>query len=179
MGENENELEIGEQAPFDIFSQLGVSAESVERFLRERDRFDTSKQICMCGHAINKHSGYERDCGICLTGRHYCPCAKPNPVLIASDSRYFMRKTYGTGSKHALSSGMLRLQQEKKKATWLIEPGCWFPDCNSGNPLIFPVALDDSNSIIERPGPKNVMLCETCILRLQGLAGNEGRGWVW
>ncbi len=168
--------DVEKESPFD---SLGISQESVEKFLGDRDRYDQSKQVCICGHAINKHSKYEEGYGMCITGRHYCPCKQKNPVLYSNDTRYFMRKTYGPGSKHALSAGLLRLRQVKKKAYWLEEPACWNPNCESGNPLIFPVALDKSSRVINEPGPINVLLCETCILNMKGVPGNEGKGWIW
>jgi hypothetical protein len=161
------------------FESLGISVESVEKFLGDRDRYDQSKYVCICGHAINKHSGYETGYGVCLTGRHYCPCRQKQPVLYANDTRYFMRKTFGLGSKHALSAGLLRLAQEGKKAHWLETPKCWSNNCQSGNPLIFPVPLDLKNQIVNKPGPINVLMCETCILNMKGAPGNEGKGWVW
>lgn len=162
-----------------IFDGLGISEESVSRFLSDRDRYDSSKHVCICGHAINKHSGYEEGYGLCITGRHWCPCKMKRPVLFANDTRYFMRKTYGSGSRHALSTGLQRLAQVGKKAYWLEPPECWNDKCTSGNPLIFPVAMDSNSRIVKEPGPINVLLCETCILNSLGVPGNEGKGWVW
>ncbi len=168
--------EPSQGSPFDM---LGVKPENVQKFFDQRDRFDTSKHVCICGHAINKHSGYEEGHGVCLTGRHYCPCKNQTPVLVSNDTRYFMRKTYGPGSKHALVAGLMRLRHVGKQATWLEAPSCWTPDCNSGNKLIFPVALDKTNRVLDKPGPVNVFLCETCVLTLKGVPGNEGKGWIW
>ena len=179
MENNETSMSSQSDAEDSPLDALGISQESVEKFLGDRDRYDHSKHVCICGHAINKHSHYEDGFGTCLTGRHYCPCAAKNPVLYANDTRYFMRKTYGSGSKHALSAGLLRLNQVKKKAHWLIKPTCWKPDCTSGNPLIFPVALDKFNRVLKEPGPINVLLCETCILNMEGVPGHEGKGWIW
>jgi len=162
-----------------LFDPLGMSEGSVKKFLSDRDRYDRSKHVCICGHAINKHSGYERGLGVCLTGRHWCPCIAENPVLYANDTRYFMRKTYGLGSKHALSTGLAKLAQVRKKAFWLEEPSCWNPHCSRVNKLIFPVSMDKDSQIINEPGPINVFLCETCSLNLKGVPGNEGKGWVW
>ena len=175
---NEPESPSNQDTP-SVFDGLGISEESVSRFLAERDRHDTSKQVCICGHAINKHSGYEEGIGNCVTGRHWCPCKAKNPVLYANDTRYFMRKTYGSGSRHALSTGLQKLGQVGKRAYWLEPPACWNDKCTSGNPLIFPVSMDSNNRIIKEPGPVNVFLCESCILTVLGVPGNEGKGWVW
>ncbi len=165
--------------PGSPFDSLGVSEESVEKFLNDRDRYDSSKHVCICGHAINKHSGYEDNRGYCLTGRHWCPCSAKQPVLYANDTRYFMRKSYGLGSKHALSTGLKKLNDVGKSAHWISAPSCWNNNCTSANPLIFPVSLSKSNQILNEPGPVNVFLCETCILDMKGIPGNEGKGYVW
>ena len=115
MENTENKFEKSE-TPVDVFGGLAVNEESITRFLADRDRYDKSKHVCICGHAINKHNGYEEGHGICQTGRHICPCLKKDPVIFANDTRYFMRKTYGLGSKHALSTGLLALKRAKKTA---------------------------------------------------------------
>lgn len=116
---------------------------------------------------------------MCQTARHICPCIRKEPVIYANDTRYFMRKTYGLGSKHALSTALLRLKQVGKTAHWFEKPSCWTPECKSGNPNIFPVALNRQSRIVNEPGHINVLLCETCILNMKGLSGNEGKGWIW
>lgn len=103
----------------------------------------------------------------------------PRPVLIAQDTRSFMRKSYGPGSKHALSTGMLRLRQLGVGMEWIEKPTCWRPDCHSGNPLIFPIPLNEAMRVVESPGKINVFLCETCGLAAMGAPGREGSGWIW
>jgi hypothetical protein len=170
---------LDESEAIDPFASLAVSEESVLRFLGGKDVYDTSKHVCICGHAMNKHSGFDSGHGSCVTGRHWCPCATPKPVLIAQDTRFFMRKTYGPGSRHALSTGMLRLRQRGVRMAWLEKPVCWRPDCNSGNELIFPVALNDAMRVADAPAKINVFLCESCALAAMGAPGREGYGWIW
>lgn len=172
-------LEGGSEA-FDAYSDegLAISEESVSRFLDEKDLHESSKHVCICGHAVNKHS---IDSGwiFCVTARHYCPCKEIRPVLYASDTRYFMRKTYGSGSKHALSTGLMRLRQVKKTAFWLKKPQCWRNNCPGTNPNIYPVPMNERYNIVDKPGHYNVFLCETCYLIEKGVPGNEGKGWIW
>jgi hypothetical protein len=165
-----------QDSPMDL---LGINSESVMRFISERDRYDQSKHVCICGHAINKHKELGGGRLMCITGRHYCPCVAKQPVLYSNDTRYFMRKTYGLGSKHALSTGLQRLKQVGKAAHWLEAPACWNDSCTSGNPLIFPVPMDKHSLIVNEPGCLNAFLCETCILNMKGVPGHEGKGWVW
>jgi len=164
-----------ENSPFDF---LGIDESSVDRFLQEKDRYDRSKQVCICGHAINKHHPVDAEF-YCQTARHWCPCRTPTPVLVVSDTRYFMRKTYGSGSRHALSTGLRRLIQLGKKARWLEEPSCWNPECSRTNSKIFPVALNKAGKPAPVPTGNNVFLCETCYLNFSGAPGNEGKGWIW
>ena len=163
----------------DFFSKLGISPESVGKFIANRDTYDVSKHVCICGHALNKHDGYDTGRGFCLTARHWCPCASPKAVLIVDDTRFFMRKTFGPGSKHALAAGLLRLRERGLKAKWIEPPACWEPRCESQNPLVFPVAVNDSLTVLDEPGRINALLCESCILKLKGVPGNEGKGWIW
>ena len=172
-------LQTPSLASNDPFVELAITEESVTRFLEEKDLYDTSKHVCICGHAMNKHSGFDEGYGSCVTGRHWCPCSNPRPVLIAQDTRYFMRKSYGPGSKHALSTGMLRLRQLGVGMEWIEKPTCWRPDCHSGNPLIFPIPLNEAMRVVESPGKLNVFLCETCALAAMGAPGREGSGWIW
>jgi hypothetical protein len=165
----------GENSPFDF---LGIDESSVDRFLHDKARYDRSKQVCICGHAINKHHPLD-DKFYCLTARHWCPCRTPNPVVVANDTRYFMRKTYGPGSRHALSTGLRRVRQVGKKARWIDQPECWNPKCPKTNHLIFPVALNDLSQPVAVPSKINVLLCETCYLGFAGTPGNEGKGWIW
>ena len=162
-----------------LIDDLGITSESVEKFLGDRDRYDTSKQVCICGHAINKHSKYEEGWGTCLTGRHYCPCVNKTAVLYAHDTRYFMRKTFGSGSKHALSAGLLRLIQVGVEAHWLQQPLCWNAECPNPQQKVYPVPLNRQNQIVDAPGHYNIFLCETCFLNMKGVPGHEGKGWIW
>lgn len=157
---------------------LAISMESVQRFLDEKEVHDTSKHVCVCGHAVNKHT-VEAGWVFCTTARHNCPCKQIKAVLYASDTRYFMRKSYGSGSRHALSTGMMRLRSLKKRAFWLKEPKCWRVGCLGQNPNIYPVPMNESYQIVNGPGHYNVLLCETCYLIEKGVPGNEGKGWIW
>jgi hypothetical protein len=177
--EDQSTFVAEESEQMSAFDGLAVSAESVDRFLINKNRYDVTKQVCICGHAINKHYGYEKGFGSCLTAKHSCPCTEKIPVVYANDTRYFMRKTYGPGSRHALSTGLMRVRQVGKQAFWLEKPQCWNSKCYSNNPNIYPVALDLDGIVLNEPGPKNVLMCETCYLNIKGVPGNEGKGWIW
>ncbi len=161
------------------FGNLGITADSVGRFEAERSLHDRAKWVCICGHALNKHKEFESNRWSCLTARHWCPCQFPKAVVSVSDTRYFMRKTYGPGSKHALSTGLGRLIQVRKSFDWLETPSCWNPNCERTNVKIFPVAISKYKKPSNQPGPINVLFCESCYLREMGLAGREGMGYIW
>lgn len=172
--ENTNEPQVR-----NFFDGLGVSEASVARFLDDRDRYDTSKHVCICGHAVNKHKVFYEDRVSCHTARHYCPCREVLPVFYANDTRYFMRKTFGPGSKHALSTGLKRLLEVGKSGHWLGVPQCWNPDCQNRHVVVYPVAIGKQNAISREPAAINVFLCETCFVNMLGKPGQENMGHIW
>jgi hypothetical protein len=173
--ENQNSQEPDPEE--NIFDGLAVTPESVDKFLNDRDRYDTSKHVCICGHAINKHTTIN-EYVTCHTARHYCPCQRIKPVLYANDTRYFMRKTYGPGSKHALSTGLKRLVELGKGARWLEPPQCWNPNCANPHTLVYPVAISNLGNISNEPEKINVFLCEVCFMAFLGKPGEPNLGHV-
>lgn len=175
---NEKQYDPESISAGNVFDALGVTPESVEKFLSDRYRYDTSKHVCICGHAINKHTTVN-EYVTCLTARHYCPCQLIKPVLYANDTRYFMRKTFGPGSKHALSTGLKRLVELGKGAHWLKPPQCWNPDCLKPHTFVYPVAIGKLGNISYEPEKLNVFLCEACFMSFLGKPGEPNLGDVW
>jgi hypothetical protein len=163
----------------DYFDVLGISGASVEKFLDDRNRYDTGKHVCICGHAVNKHTIFDQDRISCHTARHYCPCREVLAVFYANDTRYFMRKTYGPGSKHALSAGLERLQSVGKTGHWLYQPRCWNQGCPNPQVAVYPVAINKRNQIAYEPAAINVFLCETCFVDILGKPNQVGMGHIW
>mgnify|MGYP006863220138 CR=1 FL=1 len=155
---------------------LGMVPETILRVNSDPMPHDRSKQVCICGHAINKHKDLGRRV-YCETGRMVCPCLQEIPVLVVGDTRYFMRKTLGWGSKHALARNLVRCIEKRVEIRWLTDQDkCWNATCT--NTPVYPVPLDE-NVVVDRPAPVNVLLCESCALKMRGLEGYEGRGFIW
>lgn len=91
------------------------------------------RRICSCGHAVSrhKHNPYENSYK-CKPGQLACPCLVPRAVIEVPNTRYFMRKSHGSGSKHALAMGYaaskeaLGEEEFAESIKWLIEPKCDF-----------------------------------------------------
>lgn len=89
------------------------------------------RRICICGHAMSRHHFNDYTGGhYCKPGQLSCPCATPRPVIEVPNTRYFMRKSHGSGAKHALPRGIVAsmeaLGEEEftSKRVWLIEQKC-------------------------------------------------------
>ena len=126
----------------EFFKSLGVSTEDVDaNENRQRRRGVTDRRICLCGHGANKHknpdiademrnryvSGVvaERTYACYPNAKVECPCKMPQPVIVVSDSRWFLRKTDGAAHKHALIRGIRSLLElEGATVDWLIVPTC-------------------------------------------------------
>lgn len=145
-------------------AQLGISDSEVDAFLVGRAEVPPEKLVCICGHATNKHSEISKDYWTCITARHYCPCAKPIPVMLVQDTRYFMRKTYGCGVKHAMSTGLRKLNQEGKWSRFIIDLSCF--RCNTSDQKLYPTALTRDYRVSDKPEAINALLCWDCVTQL-------------
>ena len=89
------------------------------------------RRICICGHAMSRHhfNNYEGS-HYCKPGQYACPCINPRAVIEVPSTRYFMRKSHGSGAKHALPRGIvasiqaLGEEEFNAKKKWLVDPLC-------------------------------------------------------
>jgi hypothetical protein len=165
----------------EFFNKLGVSTEDVDKVEdRQRLKGPTDRRICLCGHGTNKHqdpniSDVKRNRYIDgkVAERQYecrpnasviCPCKLPLPVIVVSDSRWFLRKTTGGGASHALIRGIRSLLDiDNATVEWLIEPTCFkCGDTSSGN--ILPVPLTKTGNLTHDGLSEGYdrLLCEEC-----------------
>lgn len=96
----------------DMLAQLGVTAADVDAHEdRQKNSGPTDRRICLCGHPINRHKigmTTENPKGVpwkegpvaagemvCKPNGLTCGCRNPDPVLLVSDSRTFLRVTSG------------------------------------------------------------------------------------
>lgn len=152
----------------DAFDQLGLSLEDVERFQQaKRDKRIANKDVCACGHAMNKHTKFESGHWDCHTAKMWCPCQDPIPVLQAEDTKYFMTKTYGYGYKHALSTGLLRCRQKGVSTKMIVPPACF--KCAITGVQLYPAAINRHNQLVDVPAVRNGIFCLKCIYEFQGI----------
>lgn len=142
-------------------SDLGLDPDEIREHRQDIKRREYNRQVCVCGHAMNKHSRHSNGIWSCHTARMYCPCELPKPVVEVSDTRYFMTKSRGYGASHALSTGLSRLGEVGGSSKLIVEPKC-FKCQRETNPLI-PATFDRYIRLIFKPGPLNGLFCHDCI----------------
>lgn len=112
------------------------------------------RRICICGHAVSRHT-HTKFNWVCKPGALSCPCVEPRPVVRVPNTRYFMRKSIGSGVKHALVRGVaasieaLGKEEFEQNSEWLVPEQCdvcqkptgLYPVRLSNGPMLFP--LDD------------------------------------
>lgn len=89
------------------------------------------RRICICGHAMSRHHFNQFEgTHYCKPGQLSCPCISPRAVIEVPNTRYFMRKSRGSGAKHALPRGIvasieaLGEEEFNGKKKWLVDPVC-------------------------------------------------------
>ena len=148
----------------ELLKEMGIDpdeAVKVDRELSAKKRRDP--RVCICGHGANRHM---EDNGVwaCAPSRLTCTCQGLRPVVEVEDTRKFLRKSSGPGSKHALIRGLSTLIGEGKHATWIEEPTC--EKCGAEGSGIVPVPFSFTGRVAysenEMSG-KHAFLCEDCL----------------
>ena len=155
------------QAPISALDALGIEQAEIQAFLAEHDRKPVGREVCLCGHALNKHTEMVPGVISCVTARIWCPCQVPQPVVEVQDTRFFMRTTYGYGPKHALSTGLYALKLRGKWSRLIKELMC--SRCGTSASNLAPASVDPSGRVSMRPTARNVLLCPICIGDLLGI----------
>lgn len=150
----------------DALAMLGINAEEAleadEALIRKPSH---DKRICLCGHAVNKHT---TEAGVlqCQPTRYYCPCKNIRPVILVEDTRVFLRKTNGPGAEHALTRGMAKCFSIDKNVEWITEvkcDKCGIEATPAGDVRISPVAVTEYKTISYEATGFDALLCDTCI----------------
>lgn len=144
---------------------MGLSVDEVRNAdsrVRER-RHERDPRVCLCGHAVSRHT-ITNGVVYCKPGRMECPCKKCRPVLEASDTRKFLRKTSGAGALHALSLGMLALVEEKKSAKWIIDLQC--DRCKKDDKSVVPVPVTQHGKATTYATGYDALLCKECRMEI-------------
>lgn len=145
----------------EALARLGLDLDEVvemDQQLIHRQRGD--RRICLCGHSVGRHTEFN---GLvnCTVGKMTCPCREVQPVLLAEDTRPFLRKTEGAGKLHALSRGISALAAKGKTVEW-IEDALVCHKCEATGVNLSPVPMTRSGRVADEATGYDALLCETC-----------------
>lgn len=140
---------------------MGLSIDEVRKAdssVRDRPH-DRDSRVCLCGHPVSRHT-VTNGVVYCKPGRMECPCKKCRPVIEASDTRKFLRKTSGAGALHALSLGMLALVESNKTVKWIIDLQC--DRCKKNDNAVVPVPVTQHGKAVTYATGYDALLCRAC-----------------
>jgi hypothetical protein len=136
--------------------------QGVEALAEIEDKRARDGRICLCGHP-NKRHVMVRERAVCNPAKQNCPCAEIRLVLVSSNTRLFLRKTFGGGEFHALGQGLVAAMESGVDIEWLIELKC--DVCGEGG--VSPVPINEDGKELEEPGKFNALVCRTCREKMQ------------
>lgn len=163
--EEETEMhKIPTGSALDALAKLGLTPEDVDRadveLAEQRKAISAvNRHICACGHAMARHT-ISHGIVMCKPARMECPCKKARPVLLAQDTRMFIRKTAGGGAQHALTRGIRESLTKDKSVEWIIDLVC--DRCGEENASIIPVPVTQGGTAVSRATGYDALLCPDC-----------------
>lgn len=145
----------------DGLAALGLSVdEAVETDAKLKKKVCRDPRICICGHAVNKHT-VVNGIVMCNPSRMNCPCKSVRPVIEVDDTRRFLRKTTGPGYEHALIRGIAALHEIGKGMRWIEPPKC--DRCSATEGRIVPVPITAGKTVAYEATGRDALLCEKCL----------------
>lgn len=149
----------------DAFARLDFTLEDAQRtdeLLTSRQGRRRDGRICVCGHPMTRHTLLS---GLvyCKPSKMECPCKRDRPVVEASDTRPFLRKTEGQGPRHALSRGLAAAIKAGHDVRWLVEQRC--DRCATESP-VSPVPVTQNGIAVDDPTGYDALLCAKCRLEV-------------
>ena len=148
----------------EILRQMGLDPEEESEKLSSTRR-KVERVICTCGHPKSRHQFLKNGTSSCQPGMMSCPCVIWNPVLKVEDTRPFMWKTTGIGPEHALTKGIIAMNQKKISGEWLPDAYKCVKCETTVGVTIYPLQRSGDNLIVTEDydfASVNLMLCETC-----------------
>lgn len=133
-----------------------------------QDSRSTDRRICICGHAMVRHHFNDYTGGhYCKPGQLACPCINPREVVDVPNTKFFMRKSMGSGAKHALPRGIAASIEGlgndfKEGMKWLVEAVC---DFCSEPAKFYPVRVTPTGAILndsDEDEGVTAFLCQSC-----------------
>jgi len=147
----------------DIFKSMGLSVDEIEKanedIVAKGRRPDTDRRVCLCGHAIGRHTSVN-GMVFCKPSRMECPCKVARPVLEVEDVRKFLRVTRGGGPLHALIQGMLQHAKAGKQAKWIADLVC--DRCGKDDKNVVPVPVTKRGFATDTATGYDALLCHEC-----------------
>ena len=133
---------------FDLdFDEVAEMNDIFRSTVRSNDR-----RICICGHAMSRHRyDHIQNKHNCKPGQLTCPCLSPRAVIEVPNTRYFMRKGHGSGSKHALAMGYaaskeaLGEEEFSQVVKWLVPANC---DICGTETKYYPVRVTPTGTVL-------------------------------
>jgi hypothetical protein len=166
----------------DMLADMGIDPHEI-------DTHDTSlvnkqgvdRRICICGHAMDRHKaaatiGWEKPVAIlkwsdptepfkCTPNAQSCSCRRLIPVLEVSNTKYFLKKTNGSGELHALTRGLRALAKVQNHIMkWLVEPTCVICEATGTTDRIVPACFNKDKTIRTEEGSIGYddFICQKC-----------------
>ena len=149
----------------EVLAAMGFSVEeAAEADEKQKDRKTRDPRVCLCGHAINRHTT-PAGVVVCRPSQMSCPCKNIRPVIEVEDTRLFLRKTNGPGLSHALTRGIGALGLAGKEVKWIVPLEC--DRCEEPEGRITAVPINNaSKTIADRATGYDALLCEGCVKKL-------------
>jgi hypothetical protein len=145
------------------------------------NKLGVDRRICICGHAMDRHKAEETlDWEVpvpilkwndpsaeykCTPNRQACSCRRLIPVLEVSNTKYFLKRTEGSGELHALTRGIRALSKlEQHTMTWLIDLTCFVCGCTSEQDRVVPAVFNADKTIKKTEGSIGYddFICQKC-----------------
>lgn len=154
------ELVTVENKGLSILASMGIDPHRVDILDNSRKKMagGVDRRICICGHAMDRHKNGQ-DVPIlrsidpsarfqCKPNVMECDCKNCIPVISVSDTRWFLKKTEGSGELHAFTRGILAISKITGHfIEWLIEPQCRLCGAKGDEHLLAPTLFTKEGAI--------------------------------
>lgn len=144
-----------------VMDAFDIDPEDIDRAIKEHfpDRGARDGRVCACGHTIAAHEHDPVVGWTCGVAKIDCKCFNPRPVIEASNTRYFLRKTLGHAERHALAIAMRSADKAGVEMRWLVDLVCDI--CKEEKPIVPAVVNVMRNG---RPAVGDGLVCRDCLV---------------
>ena len=166
----------------EALAAMGIEPETIDTHdISTVNRLGVDRRVCMCGHALDRHKaeatlGWDKPIPIlkwnnpndpfkCTPNAQSCSCRRLIPVLEVSNTKYFLKKTNGSGELHALTRGLRALAKVQNHIMkWLVEPTCVVCEATGATDRIVPACFNKDKTIRTEEGSIGYddFICQKC-----------------